>query len=181
MKPAPLALLLLVSIPACGASSGGGPEPTNNGVPGTFVASVASFQNFHSWPSVPAVGPPGVSDGIDPTQARTAYLNERPSHGSSSFPTGTIVVKEFEGVALTSRRVFAMVKRGNDYNSAGASGWEWFELMNLDDTNVQIVWRGVAPPAGESYAPGSPTCNDCHGNAKGNDFVWSTALSLSSF
>ena len=174
--------LLLVSVAACGDASSGAGDGTGNGnSPSSFVASATSFSGFHSWPSVMSVGPTGVSDGIDPSVMRTAYLNQRPAHGSTEFPTGTIIVKEFDTGSTTDRRVFAMVKRGDGYDSAGANGWEWFELKNLDDTSVEIVWRGVAPPAGESYAPGSATCNDCHGNAKGNDFVWDTALSLSSF
>jgi hypothetical protein len=183
MRPFLCAPFLLVSAVACGGgASGDAAGGAQDGVtPTTYVASVASFQGFHSWTSFPAVGPPGVTDGIDPTLPRTAFINRRPPHGSSSFPVGTIIVKEFEGGTVTERKVFAMVKRGGDYNTAGATGWEWFELQNLDETNVDIIWRGVAPPAGESYAPGSVTCNACHGNAKGNDYVWSTALALSSF
>jgi hypothetical protein len=181
-----LCMPLMLVLTACGDSSGdsgGAPGEANDGVsPTTYVASTASFQNFRSWRSMRSEGPPGITDGINPTQPRTAYLNQAPPHGSTSFPTGTIIVKEFEGPsALTDRRVFALVKRGGGYDSAGAVGWEWFELKNLDATNVEVVWRGVVPPAGEAYAPGSATCNDCHGNAKGNDYVWTTALSLSSF
>jgi hypothetical protein len=158
-----------------GSGAGGGATPT------TFVATAASFQGFRNWMSYPAMGPGGVTDGLDPSVPRTAYLNAPPKDGSTTFPTSTILVKEFDQGAIVDRQVFAMVKRGDGYNTDGAMGWEWFELKNLDDTNVEIVWRGVAPPAGDMYAPGSVTCNDCHAGAQSNDFVWSTALSLSSF
>jgi hypothetical protein len=171
---------LVLSAASCGDASNGH-SAAGAPSPSTFVASVASFQGFRSWPSVPSAGPTAVTDGIDPGVPRTAYLNMPPSHGSAAFPTGTIIVKEFDQGAITDRQVFAMVKRGDGYNTDGAVGWEWFELKNLDDTNVEILWRGVAPPAGESYAPGSTTCNVCHAGARANDFVWSTALTLSSF
>jgi hypothetical protein len=76
---------------------------------------------------------------------------------------------------------FAMVKRGGDFNSEGARGWEWFELEDVEDGGVLIVWRGVGPPADEGYG-GDPLtgCNECHtpGN---NDCVLAPALDLRNF
>ena len=69
-----------------------------------------------------------------------------------------------------------MVKRGGDFNEAGATGWEWLELK-IGEGDPAILWRGVGPPVGEGYAQGA-TCNDCHGSAKKNDFVQSTPLTL---
>jgi hypothetical protein len=183
MKTFRRVIVVAVCVTACSSNSTGGEGAVANGVdsPSTFVASVASFQNFHAWTALTPTAPNGVTDTIDTTHPRTVYITPRPPHGSTSFPIGTVIVKEFESGSTTDRRVLAMVKRGGGFNADGAVGWEWFELKNVDDTNVQIIWRGVAPPAGESYAPGSVTCNDCHGAAKGNDFVWTTGLALSAF
>ena len=78
---------------------------------------------------------------------------------------------------------FAMVKRGGGYNAQGASGWEWFELQNLTDGSggVQIVWRGLGPPAGEVYG-GDPNagCNTCHRDC-GNDAVCAKSVRLENF
>jgi hypothetical protein len=174
-------LPIALATTSCGSAAGTGGGDQADSV-STLVATAASFQGFRGWPSVAATAPNGMTDGIDPSQPRTAYINRRPPHGSSTFPTGTLIVKEFDGPpALADRRVFAMVKRGGGYNENGATEWEWFELKNVDDANVQVVWRGVSPPAGDAYSPGSMTCNDCHRGANANDFVWSTTLTLSSF
>ncbi len=74
------------------------------------------------------------------------------------------------------------MKRGGGYNS-GAPGWEWFDLALLDDASdgVRIVWRGVGPPAGETYG-GDPAagCNSCH-VACDNDAICAKPLALGNF
>ena len=76
-----------------------------------------------------------------------------------------------------------MVKRGGGFN-AGLPGWEWFELVNLDDGSdgVKINWRGFGPPDGsETYGgDASSGCNTCH-LACGNDGVCATPLNLTNF
>jgi hypothetical protein len=175
------------SLLVLGCSSGSGGSSPAAG-PGTFVAYASDFANFHSWPSTPGVGPPGApqppsgADGGAHLGPLTTYINQKPAHGSTSFPVETIIVKEPDDPPLlTERQIFAMVKRGGGYNSSGASDWEWFELRNADPTSVTIVWRGVGPPSGEAYASSPTFCNDCHGQARGNDFVWTAGLELSSF
>jgi hypothetical protein len=144
----------------------------------SFIAFAKHFSGFRTWESFPLPASTATGD-VHLEGARTEYLNERPPEGSTSFPVGTIIVKEMDDGALPDRQIFAMVKRGGTYNQAGASGWEWFELQNVDESTVTIVWRGVGPPAGEMYG-GDPNggCNGCHGGAKSNDFVLSEALSL---
>ena len=118
--------------------------------------------------------------GIGPLQV---YWNQSPPHGSTAFPVGTIIVKETEEADITQRIVFAMVKRGDGYNSGGANGWEWFSLQNdADGCTVEILWRGPLAPIGETYANQAiGDCNGCHGLASANDYVWDDALQLSSF
>jgi len=147
----------------------------------TFLAFDSNFGGFRRWPSFPVPGTSEV-DSVHVMGPRVEYVNYTPPHGSTAFPVGTIIVKETAVGALPDRTVFAMVKRGGDTNTSGAKDWEWFDLKNVDDTCVTIIWRGVGPPAGETYG-GDPnaSCNSCHLNSKANDFVQSAALQLGNF
>jgi hypothetical protein len=172
-----------------------------------FVAFAPDFYGFHDWPSAIAVPAPTLptpqsgagdgglrdggsgdggladagADGGIHSGPLTVYWNRAPVAGSTSFPVGTIIVKEGDSGDLTTRQIFAMVKRGGDFNPTGAVGWEWFELKNIDEDSDAIVWRGVGPPAGERYGGDPATCNDCHAQAASNDCVWSSALQLAGF
>lgn len=148
---------------------------------GAFVAYAPAFQGFRAWESFKIADAPAVS-GIHTSGSRTEYLKSRPEHGATSFPVGTIIVKEFDATSAGPGQILAMVKRGDGYNAAGADGWEWFELKPAANGSFAILWRGVAPPSGESYN-GDPTggCNSCHGAASDNDSVRSTAIRLSGF
>jgi hypothetical protein len=143
-----------------------------------FVAFAADFKGFHAWPHYD-VSLDDDAGPQHPEQRLIEYINHRPPHGSTAFALRTIIVKE--GKTPPSASFFAMVKRGGDYNADGASGWEWFELQNLADDGVQIVWRGVGPPDGEGYG-GDPNsgCNDCHTPDR-NDSVLAPALDLRNF
>ncbi len=172
-------LLLLAS--GCSTSSS-----ADGADAGTFVAFESDFSGFHSWTSTPGVGPPGApqpptsADGGLHAGPLTTYINQMPPKGSTQFPVGTIIVKEPDDPPLTERQIFAMVKRGGGYNAGGATDWEWFELRNVDQNDVTILWRGIGPPSGEAYAATPQLCNDCHGQAASNDFVWTAGLELAS-
>jgi hypothetical protein len=176
-----LAAFLTAGCTAGSDDSGGPSNPT------TFVAFASDFSGFRTWSSTPGVGPPGAPQppnadgGGVHAGPLTTYINEKPPHGSTSFPVGTIIVKEPDDPPLTQRQIFAMVKRGGGYNSDGATNWEWFELANGDANDVVILWRGVGPMNGDPYASTPAICNDCHGLASKNDFVWTAGLGLSSF
>jgi len=163
-----------LALPACAGAA----EPP----PGdTFIAFASSFSSFRTWESFAV--PAGSGAGpVHLTGPRTEYLNHAPPHGAAAFPVGTIVVKESEEGDIPDRKVFAMVKRGGDYNESGARDWEWFELENVDEDEVTIIWHGVGPPAGEMYG-GDPKagCNSCHLASAKNDFVQSADLSLQRF
>lgn len=178
---------------ACGAAAPASPPAT------TFTAFATDFQGFHSWSSAPATPSPSLppapsGDGVDAgtTTAAdggvhvlplTVYWNHPPPTGSTTFPVGTIIVKETQEADPTARKVFAMVKRGGDFNPTGAVNWEWFELQNTANSGVVINWRGYGPPSGsgEVYG-GDPTiCNSCHLIAAANDDVWSSAVQLANF
>jgi|SRR5580692_3033920 hypothetical protein len=174
------------STPAGNAGDAGGPE---------FIASAVDFScsgpfgGFRTWSSTPGVGPPGAPDPSGATDGgihsgpMVTYINTKPPSGSTSFPIGTIIVKEQTDPPLAQRQIFAMVKRGGGYNDVdgtGAINWQFFELSNLDMCDVSIVWSGF-PANTDPYASNPLVCDQCHYLAKSNDYVWTAGLSLSSF
>ena len=178
--PLPIVLLLSALAPACGgvgANSDGG-----SGELQLFIATESSFEGFDKWQSY-SFDSPGTPDGLTHVAGhRIVYINKLPAHGATEFAVGTVIVKKIipDDGTTTNARTFAMAKRGGDYNSSGAAGWEWLELdppQTINPAMPNILWRGVAPPAGENYS-GSPsgTCNDCHSAAKANDYVQSPPL-----
>jgi hypothetical protein len=97
--------------------------------------------------------------------------------GQPPFPVGTIVVKESGDGDLTTRHVFAMVKRGGDFNATGMVNWELFELQNGADGSVSMMWRGVGPTNGDAYGGDATVgCNTCHLSAAPQDFIFTTDL-----
>ncbi len=157
---------------ACGGPDGGGAADAGDE---TFIALQRDFAGFQSWTQLDG-GTTG-SDSLPTTGQRTIYINHAPDPCAKSFPIGTIIVKTTEGA-----QTFGMAKRGGGFNPQGALDWEWFELTQpASGGNPLILWRGTAPPAGETYN-GTPTasCNACHTNFTANDFVGGTALTLSS-
>jgi hypothetical protein len=169
-----------VALFAIGCSSGA--SSSNPDAPTEFVAHASDFTGFHSWSTATASAAGGASDGLHGVGPLEVYWNQSPPHGSTTFPVGTIIVKETEQADVTQRAVFAMVKRGDGFNSAGANGWEWFSLQDATDGTVTILWSGLAPSGGETYA-NQPIgdCNGCHALASSNDSVWDSALQLSNF
>jgi hypothetical protein len=167
--------------------------PTPSGSSGIVTSDdPQAFACFRNWTSTPGVGPPGAPDPSGETDGGihsgplTTYINKPPPHGSTSFPVGTIIVKEQSNpaIALTDRQIFAMVKRGDGYNTPPGQtvplNWEFFELQNIDTCNVNVVWAGF-PLAADPYAANPFVCDECHEGAKSNDYVWTVGLTLSSF
>jgi hypothetical protein len=70
------------------------------------------------------------------------------------------------------------VKRGGDFNAAGAKNWEYFELQ---ENPVKYIWRGLGPPLGDTYGGDPNGCNNCHEQCAANDYICSPKLQLSSF
>jgi hypothetical protein len=142
-----------------------------------YVAFERDFQGFREWD--------GGAFEERPARGQTHYAGEQryfihgPEREGAEFPVGTMIVKQARLEARPEGQLFAMVKRGGQYNPEGARGWEWFELAEREDHSVAIKWRGVSAPSGEQYG-GDPhgTCNVCHAEAKANDFVKSPALAL---
>ena len=167
MKIVGFLLIVLAALAACSSSSDGSGTCTE--VP----VFNSSFANYHSWTSY-SFDSPAIPDSPHTSGPRREYLSQKPPHGSTSFPVGTIIVKEIGEPPASQDSVFAMVKVGCDYNpgdsnDTGAPNWEWYELQ-VDATNTaSILWDGPAPPPGMTYS--GFACNPCHAGAKANDYV----------
>ncbi len=173
-----LSSALVAGTGGCTASNADGADAGS-----TFVAYPPSFTGFHQWSNAAATSSADdAGDGLHGVGPLHVYWNQTPPPGSKEFPVGTIIVKETEDSDVTKRVVFAMVKRGGGFNSSGAQDWEWFSLQDAADGTVSILWRGVVAPAGETYANQTiGDCNGCHEGAASNDYVWDSALALTSF
>ena len=180
----------LAGLAGCNAASSAGSDG------GVFVAFATDFAGFHDWPSAVAmpspslppvdaggVGPDGgaTDGGVHPVP-ETEYWKIPSTPTGGVFPLRTIIVKETNEADPTARQVFAIVKRGGDFNPTGAVNWEWYELKNNADGTVVVSWQGFGPPSGSAdiYGGNPAVCNNCHVKAAANDYVWSAALQLSS-
>lgn len=168
-------LLALAGLAACSSGSSGSGD-TCTPVP-VFNSSFASYESWTPF-SFTGAAIPGSPHTSGP---RRIYLNQKPPHGATEFPVGTIIVKEIGAPPASADSVFAMVKVGCDYNSDGAVNWEWYELQVDPANTASILWSGSEPPPGQTYSGNPTACNDCHSDAKQNDYVESSELSLASF
>lgn len=162
-----------------GVACGGNGDEGQSGPAATFIAFERDFAGFRSWEAFHHDAPLPTAGDVHTSGPRTEYLNHHPPHGATTFRVGTIIVKEIESDEL--HKIFAMTKRGGNYNAKGPRGWEWFELQGLGDAPA-ILWHGVGPADGKVYG-GDPNngCNGCHGAANDNDGVLSDVLKLSAF
>lgn len=147
-------LLLAVTLAACG----GTPEPDS------YVPFAAHFNGYTRWASFTVPGGP-AQEQSHLAGDRVIYISEKPARGATRFPVGTRIVK------TVGNQIFAMARRGGNYNADGAVNWEWLELEGTAEQPF-IRWRGIGPPDGEGYGPpGTSACNICHGGAAETDFV----------
>lgn len=166
-----LAALLVCLVAACGGEA-----------PETFILMQSDVADFRTWSRF-EVGT-GDSNGTHPAGTRVVYVNQIPDSSDKTFPVGTILVKLAEENGKPVGDIHVMSKRGGDFNTGGALGWEFLEL-ELSDSGVPVImWRGRAPPAGEEYGGDGierADCNVCHMEAAANDSVKSPKLKLGSF
>jgi hypothetical protein len=80
-----------------------------------FIAFERDFRGFRDWIEVeiPKVEAQGVTHKLG--KARE-FVNALPAPGKTAFPVGTMIVKEVTDEEKKTHDVFAMVKRGADYN-----------------------------------------------------------------
>lgn len=160
------------ALAALAGCSGTSSETTDGGA--SFVAFAADFAGFSTWEKVQFESP-ATAGSTHVAGARSVYINRKPPAGATSFPVGTVIVK----VTDADGKIFARAKRGGTFNSKGAVGWEWFELLETAQHDVVIKWRGVGPPIGETYG-GDPNagCNLCHKGAPASDYVLTAGLGV---
>ena len=162
---------------ACSSADAPAPNPDDS----CFVAYAPNFNGFQSWSSYTydagTQGAPTSFVVSHVSGVRTEYINELPPAGATEFPVGTMIVKEIAANDPTNHQTFAMVKRGCDYNAAGAKNWEWMELVDALP-GATILWRGAQPPPGEMYAADGAACNTCHTGCNDNDSVCSPMIRL---
>ena len=145
---------------ACGGAESA--EPAASPQATSFVAFARDFDGFEAWNAFPlGVGEAAPGEISGP---RTVYASRLPAPGEAEVPVGTRLVKVIGDGPVESRQVFAMAKRGGDYNAFGARGWEWFELKRDATGALSIDWRGISPPEGTSYGTNirGGACNECH-------------------
>lgn len=138
---------------------------------GTFIAFERDFQGFRAWPRV-ALG--DVSAGGHPEGPQQfVYVSRARPAGARDFAVGTILMRTFEQTVPTDWVIFALVKRGGDYNAQGDVGWEYFRLRLNAQGRVVIAARGLNPrtEAPDDYGGGpgdgdNAGCNGCHGTAQ---------------
>ncbi len=140
MKALAFLLIGLAALAACSSSSDGSGACTEVRV------FNSSFANYHSWTSYSFDGP-SIANSPHTSGPRREYLSQKPAHGATSFPVGTIIVKEIGAPPASQDSVFAMVKVGCGYNSDGADGWEWYELQVDASGTPSILWDGPAASA----------------------------------
>jgi hypothetical protein len=152
----------------------------------SYIAVDRDFSTFEDWSYFDlGVGKHVVSQA----GSKRVYINALPQAGDTEFRVGTIVVKVLElGDDPVNWQVHGMVKRGGEYNSTGAYGWEYFDFTLNADGVPRQNWRGEQTPDGESYqvtvfttngvmVEDVPDCNTCHQSGN-NDGVNTPALNL---
>lgn len=169
--------LAAAALSACGAQPSPGGEDAGTAA---FIAFKRDFADFLQWEPFHVEGA-ADHGGVHFAGARTVYVNQRPPAGSTEWPLGTVLVKAMDDRTVAPATgepppIFAMAKRGGGFNASGARGWEWFGLVMGTDGQPLIEWRGLGPPAGETYGATQQTCNGCHAGA-GEDAVMSVKLS----
>lgn len=166
--PWPAIAIALATVPSCGS-----------GELETFIPMQRDFANFREWM---AFDLGDITIGGHPPGHQTAYVNYPLEPGERAYRVGTIIVRVIDsGSRPQDWDIFAMAKRGGDYNAAGAVGWEFFILrINADGIPV-ILGRGLAPTSNQldpyHQGPGI-TCNSCHGSpdARTTDSILSPVL-----
>jgi hypothetical protein len=149
----------------------------------TFIALDRDFIGFTNWRRSDLGSDPIAGH---PSGPRFGYLNRPVAQGTTHYPLGPIIVKTIgSDPDPTTWEIFAMAKRGGDFNAEGARDWEFFRLRWVAD-GPHIVSRGrtaVDPEDGGSGYTGSldsafgEMCNNCHGaQAAATDHVLSPLL-----
>jgi len=171
-----LAAVLGVAGAAAACSGDDAGSDTDGGA--CFIAFDPTFDGFRQWTSFSYNAPSDGDGGVHVSGPRIEYTKTLPPHGVAQFPVGSLIVKEVGIDDPANHHIFAMVKRGCDFNAQGAAGWEYFELTEVTG-GATIKWRGVVAPAGDNYGADGSNCNGCHAACTDNDSICSQYIRLS--
>jgi hypothetical protein len=149
---------------------------------GVFIALQRDFADFLSWQKFDFGDAPLAGH---PVGARYGYVKEVLQPGEKAYPVGDIIVKTVEVPPSPSPSpwpdpipqqqwdLFAMAKRGGDFNASGARNWEFFTLRINPDGVPVILARGIDASdvpdtsGGHGYTGANGNvirCNNCHGD-----------------
>ncbi len=152
---------------------------------GVFVPVASDFKCYGSWTEFDlGSGDGGVDEAGSCAHVanvpRVGYMNKIPPHGSTSFPVGTMIIKEIHTTPNPADwPVFSMVKRGGGYDpGSGCEGWEWYGLnLTTSACDAHMQWGGIGPTGNDLYAS-CGACSTCHSAAQTNDCVLAPEMSL---
>ncbi len=176
MKRVALMLSFCSALAACGGGDGSSDR--------VFIALQQDFADYASWQKFYFGHEPLEGH---PTGPRYGFVKQTLRPGELKYPIGDIIVKVIEVSAEPSSwDLFAMAKRGGNFNPTGAKNWEFFSLSLATSGVPVIVARGIdaSDPAnslGHGYAGATGNfirCNGCHGDptmAK-NDYILNPEL-----
>jgi hypothetical protein len=145
-----------------------------------FIAEPGDFEPFRAWFSVALGNDP---NSADPPGSRIGFLSQHAPAGAHEYAVGTLIVKAIENTPTPDGwDLFAMAKRGGNFDYSGARGWEFFILQLAADGSVKIDSRGSTldpTDMGNAYGgPGVILCSGCHGaqGTEATDHVLSPEL-----
>jgi len=150
-------------------------KPDDGIVKEPFIATSTSFGGYIAWKLE------ATKTGTDTTLAaahqglltnvtRKIYYKNGQSRVDSTYPIGTLIVKESRNDSAIVE-IVAMAKRGSGFNTE-AGNWEWFLLENKGGTvSIKKDSSGNKLRGGAAMMGGM--CNNCHKAAKSKDFTFS--------
>ena len=137
-----------------------------------YVATNDSFKNIMSWTLGaepvgidPALG--AAHGGNDSTVTRSIYFKDDAKPLSDKYPLGTVIVKHSHNPGGTVEQYTAMVKRGNNFDSANGD-WEYFMLAG----DGQIGLDNGMEMRGNGATMMNGMCLGCHTKASGQDYIF---------
>ena len=142
--------------------------------PEEYVATNDSFKSIMTWTL--GAAPVGIDPalgtahaGNDSTVTRSIYFKDNAKPVNGKYPVGTVVVKHSHNPAETVDMYTAMVKRGNNFDSANGD-WEYFMLAG----DGQIGMDNGMEMRGNGATMMNGMCLMCHSGASDKDYIFTS-------
>lgn len=121
---------------------------------------------YRNWAPVPGDSD-GAYEGESPHGAYLKmYLNRKAAGSPNELPPGSIIIKENYAEDKTTLMAITVMLKSDEFNSEGAD-WYWAKY-NANGT----IAKTDKSSGGKKIAGKVGKCMDCHGDAKGEDFVF---------